>query len=70
MTLSLAMLTVTASLQLLDAAFIAKTLADAMGKPVSIDEYPAADFNGDGKITALDAAAIAKHLAEQSIGGK
>ena len=69
MTLSLAMLTVTASLQL-DAAFIAKTLADAMGKPVSIDEYPAADFNGDGKITALDAAAIAKHLAEQSIGGK
>ena len=36
----------------------------------SIDEYPAADFNGDGKITALDAAAIAKHLAEQSIGGK
>ena len=41
-----------------------------MGKSVSIDEYPAADFNGDGKITALDAAAIAKHLAEQSIGGK
>lgn len=54
----------------LDAAFIAKKLADAMGKPVSVDEYPAADFNGDGKITALDAASIAKYLAEQAIGGK
>ena len=52
-----------------DAAFIAKTLAEASinGKKVTVDDYPAADFNGDGKVTAADAAAIAKYLAEQSL---
>ena len=34
---------------------------------VFYEKYPNADFNGDGKVTAADAAAIAKYLAEQSI---
>ena len=52
-----------------DAAFIAKTLAEASiaGKKINLEDYPNADFNEDGKITAADAAAIAKYLAEQSI---
>lgn len=52
-----------------DAAFIAKTLAEASvkGEKVTAENYPNADFNGDGKVTAADAAAIAKYLAEQSI---
>ena len=42
-----------------DAAYIAKTLAQGKG-----DELPsAADFNKDGKVNVRDAAAIAKHLA-------
>ncbi len=47
----------------LDAAFIAKLLAEQKG-----NELPShADFNKDGKITALDAASIAKYLAEQGM---
>ena len=45
------------------------TLAEASvkGEKVTAENYPNADFNGDGKVTAADAAAIAKYLAEQSI---
>ena len=47
----------------MDAAFIAKMLAEQKG-----NELPShADFNKDGKITALDAASIARYLAEQSM---
>lgn len=37
-----------------DAAFIAKTLAEASvkGEKVTAENYPNADFNGDGKVTA------------------
>lgn len=50
-------------LSALDAAFIAKKLAEQKG-----DTLPAyADFTGDGKITAYDAAMIAKYLAEQGL---
>lgn len=52
-----------------DAAFIARKLAEASiwGEILTVEKYPYADFNGDGKVTAADAAAIAKYLAEQSI---
>ena len=52
-----------------DAAFIAKTLAEASiaGKKINLEDYPNADFNEDGKITAADAAAIAKYLANKSL---
>lgn len=47
----------------MDAAFIAKMLAEQKG-----NELPShADFNKDEKITALDAASIARYLAEQSL---
>ena len=47
----------------MDAAFIAKMLAEQKG-----NEVPShADFNKDGKISALDAASIARYLAEQSM---
>ena len=47
----------------MDAAFIAKMLAEQKG-----NELPShADFNKDGKISALDAASIARYLAEQSM---
>ena len=38
-----------------------------LGEILTVEKYPNADFNGDGKVTAADAAAIAKYLAEQSI---
>ena len=52
-----------------DAAFIAKTLAEASiaGKKINLEDYPNADFNEDGKITAADAASIAKYLANKSL---
>ena len=39
-----------------------KTLAEASvkGEKVTAENYPNADFNGDGKVTAADAAVIAK----------
>jgi len=37
------------------------------GVKMGIFDGPLFDFNGDGKVTAADAAAIAKYLAEQSI---
>ncbi|MDE6102938.1 MAG: hypothetical protein K2F60_00240, partial [Oscillospiraceae bacterium] len=52
-----------------DAAFIAKTLAEASvsGDRITVENYPAMDFNQDGQVTAKDAADIARYLAEQSI---
>ena len=46
-----------------DAAYIAKKLAEQKA-----DELPeTADFNGDGKITALDCAEIARFLAAKAL---
>ena len=42
-----------------DAAYIAKMIAQRMNSSLSIK----ADFNGDGKVNVRDAAAIAKFLA-------
>lgn len=52
-----------------DAAFIAKTLAEASinNEKIEAKDYPIMDFNQDGKITAKDAADIARYLAEQLI---
>ena len=37
------------------------------GEKITAEDYPSMDFNQDGKVTAEDAADIAKYLAEQSI---
>ena len=37
------------------------------GEKITAEDYPAMDFNQDGKVTAKDAADIARYLAEQSI---
>lgn len=37
------------------------------GEKITAEDYPSMDFNQDGKITAKDAADIARYLAEQSI---
>lgn len=52
-----------------DAAFIAKTLAEAAinNEQIEAKDYPVMDFNQDCKITAKDAADIARYLAEQAI---
>lgn len=52
-----------------DAAFIAKTLAEASisNEKIEAKDYPIMDFNQDGKVTAKDAADIARYLAEQLI---
>ena len=47
-----------------------KQYADGKNIKFTSNDFIPGDANGDGKLTALDAAAIAKHLAEQSIGGK
>lgn len=56
-------------LQASDAAFIAKTLAEASINEIklTVEEYPAMDYNQDGLITAKDASDIARYLAEKSI---
>ena len=43
-----------------DAAFIARKLAEASiwGEILTVEKYPYADFNGDGKVTAADAAQL------------
>ena len=47
----------------MDAAFLARKLAEQ-----KVDELPeTADVNGDGEITALDCAEIAKFLAAQAM---
>ncbi len=52
-----------------DAAFIAKTLAEALinNEKIEAKDYPIMDFNQDGKITAKDAADIARYLADKLI---
>ena len=49
--------------------YIAKELAQSSisGEKITAEDYPSMDFNQDGKITAKDAADIARYLAEQSI---
>ena len=37
------------------------------GEKITAEDYPSMDFNQDGKVTAEDAADIARYLAEQSI---
>ena len=44
-----------------DAAYIARLLANGKGKEIP----PIADFNGDGTVNVRDAAAIARFLAKK-----
>ena len=48
----------------MDAAIIARKLAE--GRSSDLNKW-AADYNGDGKVTALDCAEIARFLAKLSI---